>query len=560
MHLALELENIEKLPPDLLKLATALIAPDPSPRDVSLFTGLATEQRFNNSETLLALLPVFYRLLDPARIPKPEELDSLTKDVLRNITLAHSALWGLFTFRAPPECGTDLWPHIWPWVHFYFTYEDFLSGVIDLNPSNTFYSGFMLLCADLVKDPESKAVMFTTPRIPVLAVRAWTTFTKPEDCSAHDGRIFRMIHDFIHQSKSALSLDELMDGTSGGFPELARLVMLACDLFLFPTTKDPALHMKNVAVFNDALKIVLYIDWNKISRPPSSRLCDALTSLGFVKSLIIIGRELCAHAHNEIRLAEFLGIIVRNCLYLVEPLCQGVYGPRVLRTAIQHGLLHIIVAGATWPAYIEEDTAEVVHDIISHLLIPCTVFYYLLPELDKAHKEVQNFVHLTVWSNSELAEAWGNFSKALQARLHYRDRYRSVTRVKGRECCANIECGSTEGRRFWWCSGCHSVSYCSKACQSIHWRLSHRAYCSRAYMFRRSNIPILTNREYGFLHFIRYHDGHKMKREIYRQQVLSFANNPNTALRAVLLNYKEFPVTVELFDVPKRAQHSPSVN
>eukprot|EP00252_Welwitschia_mirabilis_P012472 TRINITY_DN2754_c0_g1_i2.p1 TRINITY_DN2754_c0_g1~~TRINITY_DN2754_c0_g1_i2.p1 ORF type:complete len:323 (-),score=-1.19 TRINITY_DN2754_c0_g1_i2:1317-2285(-) len=49
----------------------------------------------------------------------------------------------------------------------------------------------------------------------------------------------------------------------------------------------------------------------------------------------------------------------------------------------------------------------------------------------------------------------------------------------GLRLCSNIICGRPETRRheFRRCSACSSVNYCSRACQALHWKTTHRYVC-----------------------------------------------------------------------------------
>ena len=45
--------------------------------------------------------------------------------------------------------------------------------------------------------------------------------------------------------------------------------------------------------------------------------------------------------------------------------------------------------------------------------------------------------------------------------------------------CSHALCGRPETRRheFRRCSVCGVVNYCSRACQALHWKMSHKAEC-----------------------------------------------------------------------------------
>ncbi|KAK6981488.1 hypothetical protein R3P38DRAFT_3459869, partial [Favolaschia claudopus] len=451
----------------------SLLDPHPSAQDVQRFSTILIVQ----SDTVRALLPVIFRLLDPTRIPQAQELDGLSDDILHNIELAHWATIGLFLLpRGPLEAGSDLWPRVLAWVYFFFTYEDFLPGVIDLLPPRGLYCGFMFFCFKLCENPDFKAILLATNKAPVLAMRAWTTYTKSGDY-LEQALPFFVIHDFLVQSE--YSSVEIMEGTYDGTSEVAHLVMVVCELAVpvSRTTKmgSRALELKYISFLSRALEIVRVIDViHGQDELPFCRLCHTFIPLGFVEPIIVAGRQLSPLSQSKVTLE--IRIVVWNCILLIDALCQGPSGHQVLRTAIQHGLLHILVAGATWIP-LDEEIGNTMRRIIRDLLTPMTIFYHLLVDLRKAYGELKDVGLDTFPEDYQIREAWSGFTAALRVRLRHLDHFCSPE-PRHQGLCANPECGClvdrTDLRR---CSACHSVLYCGKECQIVHWRSGHRETC-----------------------------------------------------------------------------------
>ncbi|KAK7036279.1 hypothetical protein R3P38DRAFT_619556 [Favolaschia claudopus] len=554
MHSSLKLENIGRTSKNLRTLAMSLLDPHPSAQNVQRFSTMLRQSL--GSDTVKALLPVLFRLLDPTRIPEAQEMDGLSDDILHNITLAQAAAIGLFFIqRGPQEAGRDLWPRVWAWAHFFFTYEDFLSGVIDLLPPRAFYCGFMLFCSNLCRSPDLKIMILSTDRAPVLAMRTWTTYTTMEDYL--EQRLpFSMIHDFFMQGEHSFA--EIMEGTSGGLSEVARLVMLICESAVsLPRTSKlvPRVQeMKYISFLCRALDIVRVIDEiHGQDELRFCRLCHTLIPLGFVEPIIIAGRQLSLLPQSKAT-PEIRSLVV-NCILLIEALCQGLYGHRVLRTAVQHGLLHIIVAGATWTP-LNEEVGNTLRRIIRDLLTPMTIFYHLLVDLRRAYGELKDVALDTFPEDYQIREAWSGFMAALQARLRHLDQYHAPGRIV-QGLCANLECGRTVDKTdLRWCSGCHSVLYCGKECQIAHWRSGHRASCSESRDAARETSLALTKKEHKFIQCVSQRDSKSFNVMSYIafHKVLAWAHTRANAVLGVRYDYSRFPVTLKLFDASSYAE------
>ncbi|KAJ6475137.1 hypothetical protein C8R47DRAFT_1220959 [Mycena vitilis] len=73
MHPSLHLSNLSRLPIAARKIATAACAPHPPPADIERLKRIAK----NSPSQAELLLPVYYSILDPQRIPAAEQLESL---------------------------------------------------------------------------------------------------------------------------------------------------------------------------------------------------------------------------------------------------------------------------------------------------------------------------------------------------------------------------------------------------------------------------------------------------------------------------------------------------
>lgn len=351
------------------------------------------------------LLPVHYLVLDPARIPTAEYLESCSPDMIRTVDVALLSLQAVFDMGIASNTAVDLWPRVWAWVEFLQMFRQFLGAFkLDIPSEDDLYDGFLTFTRYMCDSPQRAALVLSAPGFPATAVRAWAYFVASHDVPRQTD-VFRVVLPLLADPTVA---DEIIEGAGGSIDDLAQLVMR--QLSFVSADRDAGLSAQNVTLLEHLLTIVVSVAIIPNPRIGVSQpLWNALISRGFVKALIIATSAL---GHTATPDAD---IIIEKCLVFLTSILATKEGYRVLRLAVQDGLLGAIVAcrkrDIPLPGY------AALTSLLTQLLAPATVYCYLLFDLSKAYFAVENDVAADESCRPEFLEAWTRFSQILLQRF-----------------------------------------------------------------------------------------------------------------------------------------------
>ncbi|KAJ7629191.1 hypothetical protein DFH06DRAFT_1338475 [Mycena polygramma] len=195
-------------------------------------------------------------------------------------------------------------------------------------------------------------------------------------------------------TRGTVFLDDRIEGAGGSINDLAHLTMnhfqLAASNGNKPLSSDATwlLHI--------ALDIVLYTDGLDLfdardpettqpqSNPGTRPLCFALASPAFVKLLTLNARTLSVSAKNKTKKQGLDGREIANsCLSLIVSACKQTRAHRLLRVAIQNGLLHTILSCAKEPG--SDSSHGTLRSLVAQVLAPASVHHHVLKDLALAY-------------------------------------------------------------------------------------------------------------------------------------------------------------------------------
>ncbi|KAJ7622241.1 hypothetical protein FB45DRAFT_870455 [Roridomyces roridus] len=132
----------------------------------------------------LTFLPVFFSLLDRARIPAAEVLEEIDQypAIVEDISCAAMALDTIFALSPKAATGLSLWPRVWPWVQFIHVHHASLDtlGIALLQYS----VGIVHWASGFRFHAPTYALMSSTPRFWAYIIDCWTLLTNAEDPEA----------------------------------------------------------------------------------------------------------------------------------------------------------------------------------------------------------------------------------------------------------------------------------------------------------------------------------------------------------------------------------------
>ncbi|KAK6969181.1 hypothetical protein R3P38DRAFT_3146890 [Favolaschia claudopus] len=544
MHPSLHLSRLSRLPSSSRRFAAPVLCQYPrypSPEEISQFSNSIS---FSNRT---ALVPVYYHLLDPLRIPRAEYLERWTDEKGCNSMGAMIALASLFFSQPPQESASDLWPRVSAWINFILTFEDFLRGLVPLLEHRKFFLGLMTFCHHLCdQNPENLSMIASTPGFRVLTVHAWHSISDSDFITFKN--VVRIITKILTHGVG-ITLAEVVEGSDGDLSNFAKLIMRQCES-LVPQTSQPSdtVQLDDIWLFQDACAVLAVVD-NFLQAEGRNRctrrhLCEALLPLGFVKTIAMVASAQCDLLLSRPFLDDMAWRFVKTWVSILELIFRSRRPDRHLRTAIQYGLLRIVQFCSL--AEPSDDIHQVVGDILRNTLTPATVFYSVVTELGSAQSKLRLTVEIR---NETTRELWSGFRKVLRARHRVLLSFNNKDR-ESRSVCDNLECGKVlRKRELKRCSGCLSQSYCSSECQALDWQMGHNKSCVWHLQHRKSMHAAFTPKEYAFLRYLLSYDCHTNRAALavdYVQTRRTINPGPGTLLLTVF-DYTTSVVKAERF-------------
>ncbi|KAJ6456768.1 hypothetical protein C8R47DRAFT_1227731 [Mycena vitilis] len=227
------------------------------------------------------LLPVYYRNLDPADIPTPDQFDSVTERAVA-IERAVLALRGLARhrekFAIAEPVAWELWARVWNWVHVLDAYYDCIRSVVPLSLKDTY--GLLL---GVIVDFSTMAA--STPGVRVVVARAWRIFLNL-NLSIKEHR-FQDVMRFLYgdtESARPQNIQEYIEGAGGSPADFAAMVVDHIDCTLSTGQPTRGLLLSEISIFSLAGLLCLLVEHSGSGASLSAALfsrgiVDALTNL-----------------------------------------------------------------------------------------------------------------------------------------------------------------------------------------------------------------------------------------------------------------------------------------
>ncbi|KAJ7612219.1 hypothetical protein FB45DRAFT_1065570 [Roridomyces roridus] len=177
IHRDLHPRNLDRLPLSIRRVASLAAAETRTLAQIHHARELMETSTLSDSQRM-TFLAVFFPTLDPARIPRLEELSS---GAIEDIACAEVALDAIFQLRMQGDVGLFLWPHIWPWVDFIHTHRKQLEDRIDLLSEEDFYVSFSRFLVSYCDHRATYELISATPGFWACVVKFWTFLTQFHD-------------------------------------------------------------------------------------------------------------------------------------------------------------------------------------------------------------------------------------------------------------------------------------------------------------------------------------------------------------------------------------------
>ncbi|KAJ7635538.1 hypothetical protein DFH06DRAFT_1139453 [Mycena polygramma] len=416
MHPSLRLSNLDKLP--ISSRPTAVCAPDRSLDDINrFFRALRTRSTQN-----VHFLPAHYILLDPTRIPTIDQLDPCSMELKFTVYAASVSVRTLLGEIVPSEVGTDLWPRLWRWTQFLWTFHEFLDALMPLPSERHLCIRLITFTEHICTNSAAEALITSTPGFQALLVRAWAFVLECDDI----GNAMKNVRqqDALYTAAGLLTrgtviLEDRIEGAGGSIVNLASLVYRHLDMV--GTTADAPMPDNNLWLVPLVLDIVIFTDGipdidvdletaepSQIDSRATRPLCFALESPEFVATLTIIAEGIletpAAHPDE----------IARKCLRILAVLFNISLSQSTVRIAVRNGLVHAVLACAQHTG--NGALQDTVRYFLAEVLQPAVVHHPILVDLITAHVPDLDEVEESEFSRPDVWEAWKRFVRLVDLR------------------------------------------------------------------------------------------------------------------------------------------------
>ncbi|KAJ7669867.1 hypothetical protein DFH06DRAFT_1468633 [Mycena polygramma] len=484
MHPSLRLSNLNRLPISSRRITQAA-CDNPSRENIERFVALT--DGMSTRKQHLEMLPVYYCLLDPTRIPSSDELENSASNsenaVIRNaIVPALLAVEVLFDLPIPPAAGADLWPRFWPWVQFQFLfYTDIARFDIDLPSEEEFCVGVIIFTGCISPHEPTEQLIVSTPGFQAFVVRTWAILLhtgKDNQAARAEGftNVFLLL--------TPTCFDEIIAGAGGTVEDLAALVIAQVAVAM--VDRDDVLSDDQLSPLNNILNFV--VDFDESGIPLERPLCSALIDAGFLGTATDIARTFSQ---------------------TTIPLAKEVLTPR------RH------------TERIASDSPMILLCLLLDILPAATVNCNVLADMGTAYMALEGTIsedgfHPKVWA------AWTAFSELLVERMDVLRDFDTRADVS-LKACDNMECHIIQEKtQLMRCTGCRDLLYCSRECQRLDWREGgHRDQCV---VHRRQRIEIelaATPRERAFMRALLHYEFLVLRTRIHAQWAEVWAVRPD---------------------------------
>ncbi|TFK68973.1 hypothetical protein BDN72DRAFT_959905 [Pluteus cervinus] len=170
-----------------------------------------------------------------------------------------------------------------------------------------------------------------------------------------------------------------------------------------------------------------------------------------------------------------------------------------------------------------------------------------LPVLQAAGAAFKNLKRTRQYLAIVDTRAWGDFSSFLMImseRQAMMEHSRAMT--KHSTVCSNVHCAKADVRnKFRKCGRCGKTFYCSKECQTTHWKEAHKGVCDDKVEVGQMKGPLLPLRDRHYLNTLNVHLARQSLRNLKDTAAKEFPDLPLEDFM-VCIDYREVPPIVGL--------------
>ncbi|KAJ7064213.1 hypothetical protein C8F01DRAFT_1229675 [Mycena amicta] len=223
MHEALRLEALSRLPVQFEVAARAVCACENPGKLSSLAQRFLSPTQDGNIVQLLS--PAYYHLLQPSRVPTPEQLTVMSELTEAYILGAHVGIMGFYAEQAPSGTEVDVWKRVCIWISFMYAFHRTLPASLRLSDECNLLVDFLEYTFSITdRNKQRRDIFLAQPGFLRLLTHAWKLILDIEDRTKRRVALLYM-HLFVPESFTDLDRDAIVEGAGGTLDDLASLLV-----------------------------------------------------------------------------------------------------------------------------------------------------------------------------------------------------------------------------------------------------------------------------------------------------------------------------------------------
>ncbi|KAJ7050641.1 hypothetical protein C8F01DRAFT_1177703 [Mycena amicta] len=497
-HNLLRPQQLSKLSDSIRERAEIACAPDASVADIKEVARYLYKHA--SPADALHLLPFVYTILDPKYLPKKDEFRPPSAFV-------ESVIWVLKALidhqllrpepgKFPEDASIHLLPRIWKWIQFFHARLQLSPPEptgekhdqprkLELPEKELCIMFLHLLLIPFTPSNQAVALLFSTPGFLRMLIRSWR-FTADSKNPWTEATACYCMQRFLDDRRvtEPARLAEVLDGAGGSYEDLAKVLIVHFAARL-PAVCVPGT-VDNIAPRLFAVPLA-FIDTLHAGAPDAyRRLVPRLIDLGLMR-LVSMAIRLVADFKDRSQRANW---IVEMMLQTFFPCFAFTGTTGKIIEVIESGLPQSLVKFVSGP--VGEKFHPYFEAYFRKIFLPSvkSASMTIVDAFKKDFGALEELVKAPAFIKSKVFPTWKEFENAYRARLQIQSGVDSGA-IGVLRMCENAQCGKIAPEAgFQRCSGCHSVYYCSAACQKVHWRKGgHKQQCKeRAVLFSEGRV------------------------------------------------------------------------
>ncbi|KAJ7055216.1 hypothetical protein C8F01DRAFT_1159800 [Mycena amicta] len=408
--------------------------------------------------------------------------------------------------KIPRQAQLELWPRLWPWVHFIHRFFEYLAKLPECFTFDIseilFLDGFIQLLNRFLttdaKDIDIMSLIWSTEGFLPLLFRAWDLSLA--DLENGESTFATRCMLILPREVTPAQCEEVFDAAGGSLDHLADYLerhLRTTMRLSFPARSPTAESLLYQPMMIQTCTFVRDIDDSLRATQDTNRspLIDTLATRGAVKH---IAKAFCAMAETKdkedlpddlfLELLHFLGQAL-----LMNPKHASGALHNLLTGIINCGygdLTDALFGGLDWMLY----------TVLPSVMIDMRILQVLLEAV--ADAEVTQRASTEVFRRCRIFAAWSEFIDIVKEACQTLTLFRERERLQ--QVCDNVPCGRMGPKsRFRKCSGCSARVYCCEDCQRADWkRGGHRDACVTARDTRLAHRQVFSKRQLSFFRFL----------------------------------------------------------